>query len=782
MAQNLIKGWKEPYTDVLAGQYRWKLLRVGLDGLTFWGNSIRISDLLARQELVEKTLDRIKQLLEITYPLGLEVYRDENGSIFVVPDVDKFFIRFAPDKVQTLDEYLQVISGGAFSGEATLSPGLSSSTRNMLSFGSLVMKPVPPPNPSSQWLKEKWQEETKRMDVCPVCGLRPQGPSTKARDRKVCDVCEQRRINRSLQWLSHLSTTIWADEIADVNGRFALIVGQFDLSSWLSGSSFNTVLAFDPQKTNLAQLTVDIQEGLRRDTNGFRGDSLLKRLVPGIIQRRTNYNVRAFYNLRILDTDLEHDSSLTEPQRLMLEMVRLSPSFSRVSRVWETTQTFWEESSSSFMTRIDRRLKLRGVFVAEHPGQHIYPSHTYELKVDTVSLSVVCVTNEEFITADNLQRVAVLLGGTEADCKNYQLATKYIVKRIQNLIESNKEINLEEPTGYGNLKKQPGRLRPVSVEEVNAPYLPAIFLLKEPRVFMALVPAENALDFVQIIKEKYQREMNKVRNRFSLSLGITFAGRRSPLPAILDAGRCMLKQPSPDDMWKVVQKVEVVTAKSAVIDEVLLTLEKEGQQLHIKTKIVMGDGRTEDVWYPYWCVEIDKDGNRPTGRKRQFVGEDGKAWVHIRDLRSNDVVYFSPSRFDFEFLETAAQRFEISYKDGKRRSSSHPRRPYYLEELDDIVSLWKILADREGLTTSQIYNLIELIEGTRVEWQGHWDQDTFERIVRDALDEAGWEVHPRKKPDPNAFKKLCQAAISGQLADVVELYMRILKKKPERDQ
>ena len=316
LAQNLLMGWKEPYTENLGEQYRWRLLKVGLDGLTFWGNSIRISDLLARQELVKKTLDRIRDLLEVTYPLGLEVYRDENGSVFVVPDVDELHVKTDIDGSQSLEEILQGIADEAFSGETILSLDPTDKTRNMLSFGRLVIKPVPYPNPKIEWLRKEWHEEARRRDVCPVCGLRPQGPSRKAGDRKICDVCEKRRTNRSFQWLDHLSTTIWIDEIADFNGRLALIVGQFDVAKWLSSSSFNTVLALDPKSGSiknpqgetklfdLAELVANIQEGLRRDTNTFRRGSLLRWLVPSVIRDLTT-TVRAFYNIRILDTDLE---------------------------------------------------------------------------------------------------------------------------------------------------------------------------------------------------------------------------------------------------------------------------------------------------------------------------------------------------------------------------------------------------------------------------------------------------------------------------------------------
>ena len=59
---------------------------------------------------------------------------------------------------------------------------------------------------------------------------------------------------------------------------------------------------------------------------------------------------------------------------------------------------------------------------------------------------------------------------------------------------------------------------------------------------MALVPADKALDVAQAIKTKYETEMGKVRNRLPLTLGLVFAQARTPLAAVLDAGRRMLKR------------------------------------------------------------------------------------------------------------------------------------------------------------------------------------------------------------------------------------------------
>jgi CRISPR-associated Csx11 family protein len=649
----------------------------------------------------------------------------------------------------------------------------------------LATEELPPPTPRLDWLRQQWQG-VKEKDICPVCGLRPQGRSDKAIRRKVCDVCERRRLNRSEQWLKDLSTTIWTDEVADDNGRLALIVARFGMTHWLSGDSFNTVLAFEPSirqlksriDFDLDDLVSDIKVGLDHNQT-FQSGTLLDKLVPEEWRGGSNA-VKDFYDLYVSDTDLGTASETPNPELLALSLMRQFPSFARLRRVWETTRKFWEETQDAFKDTVGTlspRLWLRGTFV---PGKEspdtLGASHVYEIMLGTERLSIVCVKENEFLTADNLHRMARLLDAPEEYQKDYCTAAMYVRDRLLKggLLE------VQEPTGYGSPNKLRGKLRITDVTPEVTPYVPAIPILAEPRTFMALVPASKALDVAKAIKSKYETEMGKVRNRLPLTIGLVFASSRTPLAAILDAGRRMLKQSTNQEAWKI-KKIEpppppFPQKRSIWPDEVGLLMEKDGQSLSMTVKTVMGDGRTEDVWYPYWQVEHDEVGNAPSGRTRQFTGPDGNQWVHVCDLQVGDEVCLMPSRFDFEFLDTAARRFEISYDKSKRRGTMKSARPYYLEQLDEIELLWRILC--EGLATTQIKNLEGIIEAKRTEWAGQ-REEVFKQMVRDALTNANWR--PGKRPAGDKFDKLHQAAVNGQLTDVVEVYMDILKLKCEAD-
>jgi hypothetical protein len=457
IAQNLLKGtWQEPAQDKPSKRYHWRLLRVGIDGMAFWGNAVRIGDLLARKELIKQTLDQVQQLLEVKYPLGSEVYRDENGSMFIVPDIPQLLA--CTNESHSLEQCIQALADEQFVHETHFTLDLSERTRDTLLFSELATKALPKPAPQITWLQSQWQGVAR--DICPVCGLRPQGhPTSKAGERKVCTVCEERRIERSAQWMKTPATTIWIDEAADIHGQLALIAARFETDTWLNASSFNTVLSFDP-KTRLVQgvdfdlkvLINDIQNGLKPP--GMFEDNLLGRLIPDRNTRGGSNLVEDFYDLLIEGTDLKALSSSRNPELLALSLIRQSPSFARIRRTWETTRNFWEEIVSNFhntVGKVNTRIKLRGNFLsAVNDKTTLAFTHTYEFKLGSINLSIVCTqeNNKEFLTVENLQRVALLLGAPKEVFEMYGASAMYVFNQILVESKAGRGFKIEEPTGY----------------------------------------------------------------------------------------------------------------------------------------------------------------------------------------------------------------------------------------------------------------------------------------------------------------------------------------------
>ena len=110
--------------------------------------------------------------------------------------------------------------------------------------------------------------------------------------------------------------------------------------------------------------------------------------------------------------------------------------------------------------------------------------------------------------------------------------------------------------------------------------------------------------------------------------------------------------------------------------------------------------------------------------------------------------------------------------DGRRLGLDKKQRPYLLAEVEALEEAWEKIS---SLATSQIKGLEALIEGKRQAWNEPTGSpaavsDTFRQFVSDALHQAG--VHT---------PALENAALSGMLADALEIYMTIHKEKTAQD-
>jgi hypothetical protein len=242
-----------PGRESLGTDFAWRLVRVGIDGPEFYGRVARLPDLLARRTLMKRLLDAAQRVLEDEVGIASEIYRDEHGATFLAPnllgDENGDIIRREGEPALTaawvressgeLLPFLEILPAPTETLFPSRRPPKPGSTRDQLVGKALALGPGLALKPGRPLVHDpatvaSWWKETK-ADVCPVCGLRPQGPSKRSRDRKVCDTCEIRREGRSRTWLSsELHQTIWLEEVADVHGRIALVCGRFQIDDWLA--------------------------------------------------------------------------------------------------------------------------------------------------------------------------------------------------------------------------------------------------------------------------------------------------------------------------------------------------------------------------------------------------------------------------------------------------------------------------------------------------------------------------------------------------------------------
>ena len=355
--------------QVLDGTWRrtaclyWRLLHVSFDGPAFWGQAHHVTDMLGRRQVLEKGLDAVRDILEVQYPLGNEVYRDEHGSVFVVPKVDGL-LNLKDEQSTTLKALLEVAFDtegirGELVPESKLSAPCKGKEINLAKvLQARRRENAPQPDIAARWWAKGQRPEN--AEICTVCGWRPVGyiesglepwvTSQKAKDRNVCGICLHRRGRRARDWahnakaneekIGSFERTIWTDEVADDNGRFALVVGCFNLEGWLDG-----------------------------------------KLIPTMLK---------------------------------------SPSFARIRRCWDTTRQFWLDlvgSRDGKPPELEKIIVPHSLRLCINPAngtefnKALGPYHVYDWPLrGGVSLSVVWVPNDKgggyFLTADNLWYLA----------------------------------------------------------------------------------------------------------------------------------------------------------------------------------------------------------------------------------------------------------------------------------------------------------------------------------------------------------------------------------------
>jgi len=684
---------------------KWRLLSIRFNSEVIVGNVSKIPVLIAREKWLTEGLDKVKTLLEKKYSLGNEVYRDENGSIFVVPDVaDLLKIVDSGSSNKTLEELISEELG--YDGEVVASLSISeswwgqkpSSSNNSLQdeippiaeMLKTILHSPPNPNTVKMWWKEAIEKtQNKRInnpEVCNISWIRPQGSSKKAFSKKVSDYWAEKVQKRAEKWVEKRDTTIWMDEVSDLNGRVCLFVGKFNLDEWLSPDGYIKTLLVKAPDNNLGN---DFQK---------------------------------------------------------------KPSFARIRRIWETTNTFWKDIKNDFKNTIgtiNSRLRISGEFESITGTEFPREYNAYKAKINDHQFNIFYQKDNEYIIIENLQRLAKKMGADLQQWEKHENSIEY----IKNCLSRCNDIKIYR--SEGDQRKEPiGLVSNYKIKIDSISYIPSIVIFCEPSLFMALIPANKSLKLMEKIKKKYEKEMGKVRNRLSLILGMVFARAHTPLVALLDAGRKMLKNTIGEMKWVLDEDAKLNGT------ECILSF---NNGITWRVPVKMGDGVTDDKWYPNFYVK-----NVPNNGSSAFKGP--KGWlVHVKDLKKECEVSVTPSKFDFEFLDSSSRRFEVSYdENGNRNDITKSERPYFLEELDDFTKIWKILSEK--LARSQIKHIIGIIETKRKEWLPEDKNDVFKNFIHDVLHNANW-----KGGIPVNVEFLENAAFTGKLKDIVEFYMNILK-------
>jgi len=807
---------------------KWRILSINFDKLKFMGSSYNIPDTLRRKELLEGIEEKIKNFIEVEFPVGNEIYRDETGIYFGIPNPKDNSKQEELKNIFT-EEVIRLFQD-VIDGEILPEINISKDSRPLTILGNAIGKGKNQP-PVSQVAIPKWKDKWNKdnlnktalldeglckivgckyydnntckkhkinVEVCPICGKRP-----KCEKQNLCKICFGRRDGRAVEWFGEPEKTIWLDEVSDLNNRVAVITARFDLSKWLNGEYLNTLFSqwfddvngreYKDDTNNKYTFNLDMSEPY------YSLVGKLKALLSNQQEKRPEFkaiseayhdqSTKDFVGAIVKERDhlgIVQNNDVTEDQ-LALFLFKKHPSPARLRRIWKTTNYFFDsyineifKQKENYLIDIkdekngdklkERRFSRIRITIEEDSEEKRVISGSYKGSILDTSISdLILYWNKEkgeFISICNLQSYP----------------------NIEPETLSGKKLKIKSETSD---REQSLTIKEAIVDATK--YLPFVKLFTSPDKFQVIVPTSSALSIAKKIKEKYETEFSKVQNRLPLHIGVVYIPKKHPIYTALDTSERMFKEAKKIENLEIIETSNNVDADAdgECISKKITLKNNTGTTTIINVSIKTGDKNIFDDYYPFYILNKElNEGRNIEERKTYFEtyikDEENKNLkkvdlLHVTDLQKGDRIDYAPSYFDFQFLETSTRRFEIKLdKDINKRKhdilGEKSPRPYYLENLDNFTKLWEILNDKNyKITSSQINNLNALLTSKIHDWcigNSKLNMPEFEDLVEDSI----VNILRINKEDYN-FKFIKDAILSGLFFDVIELYTKIMKEK-----
>ncbi|MGC8933511.1 MAG: hypothetical protein ACP5LQ_09545, partial [Candidatus Methanodesulfokora sp.] len=447
--------------------FNWKILSINFDVLELLAKGVKLGDTLGYWKSIREAFEKIKEIIEIKYPIGNEIYRDTTGIYFLIPDIEiKELEKLILDELEDIEPELMPYIGikeikatADFNYKFTCKsseeniPGdiprreVEDKKKEMLKKAlpearKEALREIVYPTSFIRFSQKFDQYNWENKEVCPICRLRPMDGNSEG-----CEHCLERRKKRANMWRHNPKSTIWLDEVSDQNDRIALVVGCFILDKWLDGFFIKTLAIRAKKDPQTGRVLIEKQ----KDTSPVK-----------------------------------------------------NPSPARIRRCWETTERFiksLENILNSWQWGPDIRRQRIKFKIEPNPG--ITEGSTCDIEVDGLRFSPVHIDeqNGTFVSTINLELLKKF--GNSAD----EILKSINEKEIKVKTEKDKAWKREKDERHFKITEA----APADEEFQN--YLPYAWIYSFPDQFMMLVPAHEALDIAEEFLKKYEKEFSKVRDR-----------------------------------------------------------------------------------------------------------------------------------------------------------------------------------------------------------------------------------------------------------------------------
>lgn len=775
------------YEDVKFG-----ILGIGWDGMKFISQGQKIGDIVGRKQIIKDVKNKLKELIEDQYPVGNEIYSDDDGIYFIAPVQLK---QKYSDLWEIIENKINSIASKESDGE--LQPHIETILETQ--FMTNLVKVINNIKKSKNWqfsnqtphfniykseINKQWHQKTGKT-VCPICRLRPVEKEYEDNKKKICKTCKDRRNDKTWSDKEKSNETVFIDEIVDKNKRACLIVARFGLDEWLNGNMARSLFVTEAKgiereiehlekvkqfsdkegvlkkyltnrKYNYHEIYEDIDSYIHNEESSERAKH-----TAFLYHRRDNFKpvendirkIRADWSKLCASASKEMD----KPEKIDILLYNIlcakTPTPSTILDVWATTLEFVEHTSQNILKGLlpeNNRLSI-----TFNDGINDWGRGILEAEVIQTGQAIEMIFNKD-------QSQIEVVGEVYSKDSDKEWVGKEI------------RITDKESSLLGNIYK-------IKSCSSGAAYCPCRTITTSPNLFMAIVPAEKAIGISALIYQKYIEYFGKVMGRLPFSIGNIFFGDKMPMFVVLDAGKRMVANFDRLSEKIATCSIDKHNSESSDIYRFDLQCNVGGHKKTIKWQLPYRLGNCDtDYYHPYFIIGTEKD--LSSERQTFFKTIVGNV-VHFDEVKENDQVSIYPNYYDFEFLDSNQRRHDIYLdKKGRRKSNvaDFKSKPFLLDELSQkIMCIWDdLLKGRQlkGITDTKLRNLQSLWLTKYQEWEVSLENkiaDGYQRWISLIMA----SIQREFKVDGGQKELLLETINNGLFFDMLELYHGIMKQR-----
>ncbi len=721
---------------------KWQILGVQYDKLSLAEKGLKPAHIIWYREQSQKVDNRVKNIIELEYTLGNEIYRDETGVYFLVPDGIENDFEHIKCQIKTIFKEI-------FSDEVYPYIGFTKASRGTMNLTSLLENAKKNFLKADYSLKSPLQNIDSAIGICQICQNRLVKEKEKDDETLMCDICRERKKGRVDKWLQNQdSETIWIDELADSNNRVTLVSLKFESMEWLNGGLLSSLLIrnedFEVEKSNINQILKNMQKFYQNNSFAFYNSS--------------NSNIQQFFKL--------FDNAIKTQFKLLVDRVNdiVSKSYDNIEREKSSLQI---EIDSGSLSRNQLQNKNRQLnFLKQLPN--LKSKYKYYINWHYISITMIFNENNGRFTLNGInqnklkdyiafyfiyeQLIGLFLERSIGDkweefIKNSLSDSEAIDfdkrKIIWNKLNDNDFELLSKLLLQFLLRKNPSpaRLRRVweSTEnffnEVKEKILDNYLEQREKERFLKLIEdfPENRVDrlkeetqfkqyfsiidptpiswqfiiptqkvdgFIKEVKNLYYQHFKYVNGKLPLHIGIVIQKAKDPLYVGIKALRNIRRDIK---KWS-----EIKTNNFVFFQNYLDEIDNKIGFSNIYEK----KNNTDNFYSLYETENFDYDFMLLPSSKG------------VKKYNSNDSFIIYPNTIDFEYLDTNTRRNDIYYKNGKRTIYLKQNRPYSWEEFKKFKEFKKQFKDK----SNQLQSLVSLIYSKMEDWKK--DEESFKIFMK----------------------------------------------------